>query len=132
MSAAVPVALREAWPVRVVAALTVCYSVAITVKPSVLAKPCGLTRLDGSVPRDVAQLTRSIGTRDAALAAALAVSPAGYPMRALTAARVVSDAADAGWFTRMVPRSQRTKVIGAAGGWALVEAVVDAWANRSR
>ncbi|SHF80151.1 hypothetical protein SAMN05443575_0933 [Jatrophihabitans endophyticus] len=124
--------LRDAWPVRAVAALTTAYGVAITVAPKLLAKPCGLTRVDGSVPTDVAQLTRSIGTRDAALALALAVSPTGSPMQLLTAARVVSDAADAAYFARVVPASQRTKVAGVAAGWAALELAVAAYAARAR
>jgi len=114
---------RDGWPVRAVAVLTAAYSVAITIRPEILAKPCRLTNDDGTVPTAVAQLTRSIGTRDATLAAALAVAPPGYPMRVLTAARVLSDGADAAWFARMVPASQRAKVAGVAAGWAALELV---------
>lgn len=117
-------------PVRVVAALTTAYSVGISLKPAVLAKPCGLTDSIGAVPPEVAGLTRSIGTRDAAMAVALAVSPAGRPMRVLTAARVVSDGADALWFARIAPRSQRLKVSGVAAGWALLEAGALVWCER--
>ena len=112
---------RDGWPARAVAVATVAYSVAITVRPDVLAKPCRLTNPDGSVPPAVAELTRSIGTRDAAMAAALAVAPAGYPMNVLTAARVLSDGADAAWFARVVPPGQRAKVAGVAAGWAVLE-----------
>jgi hypothetical protein len=114
-------ALRDGWQVRVVAGLTTAYSVAITVSPKLLAKPCGLTAPGGSVPTDIASLTRSIGTRDASLALALLVAPTGRSMRVLTAARVVSDAADAAWFGRMVTRDRVAKIAGAAGGWAVLE-----------
>jgi len=64
---------RTGWPVRAVALLTTVYSVAIVVAPKVLAKPCGLLDAAGAVPPPVAELTRSTGVRDAALALSLAV-----------------------------------------------------------
>jgi hypothetical protein len=112
---------QDGWPARAVAVLTTAYSVAITIRPEILAKPCRLTNPDGSVPAEVAELTRSIGTRDAAMAAALVVAPAGYPMNVLTAARVLSDGADAAWFARVVPPGQRAKIAGVAAGWAALE-----------
>lgn len=123
---------REGWPVRVVAAMTTGYSVAICVSPRLLAKPCGLLGPDGDVPAGVAGLTRSIGTRDATLAVALMVAPAGPVMRLLTAARVLSDGLDAMWFGRFVPPGQRVKVAGAAAGWAALEAAAGALASGSR
>jgi hypothetical protein len=123
---------RDGWPVRLVAVLTTGYSVAITVSPRVLAKPCNLLNASGGVPRDVAELTRSIGVRDAAMAVALAAAPVGYPMSTLTAARVVSDGADAIWFARLAPPGQRGKIAGVAAGWAALELTVWALANRSR
>ena len=114
---------RDGWPVRAVAIATTAYSVAITIRPEILARPCRLTNDDGTVPAAVAELTRSIGTRDAALAAALAVAPPGYPMNVLTAARVLADGADAAWFGRVVPPGQRAKVAGVAAGWAALELV---------
>ena len=123
--------LRTAWPVRAVALATIGYSTAITIAPRLLAGPCRITAPDGSVPPTLAGLIRSIGMRDAALAAALAVSPAGRPMRTLTAARALSDAADSLWFGRMVPPGQRAKVAGAAAGWAGLELVAQWVADRS-
>jgi hypothetical protein len=117
--------LRASWPVRAVAVATVAYSTAITIAPRLLAGPCGLTSADGSVPPAVAELTRSIGVRDAALAAALALAPAGYPVQLLTAARVVADSADAVWLSRLVDdRTAKAKIAGVALGWALLEALV--------
>jgi hypothetical protein len=116
--------LRASWPARAVAVATIGYSTAMTIAPKVLAKPCGLTRPDGSVPEEVAGLVRSLGVRDVALAVALALAPAGYPLRLLTAARVISDGADAIWFSRLVrDKSMKRKVAGVAGGWALLEAL---------
>ena len=117
--------LRANWPARAVAVATIGYSTAMTIAPQVLAKPCGLTRPDGSVPPEVAGLIRSLGVRDVALAVALALAPAGYPLRLLTAARMVSDGADAIWFSRLVnDSSMKVKVAGVAAGWALLEALV--------
>src|ERR1700753_267487 len=88
---------QDGWPARAVAVATTAYSLAINIRPEILAQPCRLPTPDGSVPPEVAELTRSIGTRDAAMAAALVVSPAGYPMNVLTAARVLCAGAAAGW-----------------------------------
>lgn len=118
------------WPARAVAALTVSYSAALVIEPAVLAKPCGLTDAGGRVPPATAQLIRSIGLRDAALAAAWGLVPAGYPMTVLTAARVLSDGADAVWFGKIAPRRQRAKIVAAAAGWAALEAAVGALARR--
>ena len=114
--------LKAGWPARAVAVATVGYSVAITIAPQVLARPCGLTRADGSVPDDIAGLIRSIGVRDAVLAAALALAPAGYPLRLLTVARVVAAGADTVWFSGLVSdRATKLKIGGVAAGWAALE-----------
>lgn len=116
--------LRLSWPARAVAVATAGYSIAIAVSPRLLARPCGLARADGSVPPDVAALIRSVGVRDAALAAALALAPAGFPVRLLTAARVISDGSDAIWLGRVAPdRATTLKVACVAGGWAVLEAL---------
>ncbi len=118
--------LRASWPARVVAAATVAYSAAIIVKPALLARPCGLTGADGSVPPGIAAMTRSIGARDAAVSAALIVAPAGYPLRLLTAARVISDCADAVSLSGLVSdRAAKRKVAGIALGWALIEILAE-------
>ncbi|MGN6252248.1 MAG: hypothetical protein ACTHNS_10585 [Marmoricola sp.] len=122
---------RATWPVRIVAGLTTAYSTALVAAPRLLAKPAGLAGPGGSVPPGTAALIRSIGVRDAALAAALALAPAGRPMALLTGARVVSDAADAVWFAGVVPKSQRTKISGAALGWAALETLVELRARRA-
>ncbi|MGI8578110.1 MAG: hypothetical protein ACR2KG_09380 [Nocardioidaceae bacterium] len=119
-------------PVRVVAALTVAYSVAITVAPKVLAGPCQMLDAQGEVPPQIETLVRSTGVRDAALAAVLLVSHPGPASRTLIGARVVSDAADALWFGLLpIPADAKAKVAGAAAGWATIEALAW-WADRSR
>ncbi len=117
--------LKEAWAPRAVAVGTITYSLAMTVMPKLLAKPMGLTTAAGTVSGETASLIRSIGTRDVALAAALLAAPAGYPMRVLTIARMVSDAADALWLGQATKKkSTRRKISGVALGWAALEAAV--------
>lgn len=124
--------MRRLSPVRVVAALTMAYSVAITVAPKLLASPCQMLDARGQVPPDVKALVRSTGVRDAVLAAALFVSYPGPASAALSAARVVSDASDAVWFGLLpMPTGARIKVGGVAAGWATVEALAH-WLDRGR
>lgn len=105
------------------AAVTVAYSAALVVNPRVLARPTGLVDADGSVPSAVALLTRSIGVRDALLAALVMLAPGGAS-RTLSAARVIADAGDAVIFGALLPdRRAARKVAGVAAGWAVLEAV---------
>lgn len=118
--------------VRVVATLTMTYSVAIAIAPRLLAGPCRLLDADGQVPPGIAALIRSVGVRDAALAAALLLAPPGPAVATLTAARVVSDAADAVWFGSLpLTGSQRAKISGAAAGWAAIETLAELADQRS-
>jgi hypothetical protein len=123
---------RQVSAVRVVAALTMGYSVAITVAPRLLAGPARMTGPDGQVSPEVAALVRSVGVRDAALAAALLVTPAGAATSVLTAARAVSDGADAIWFGSWpAGKATRAKISGVAAGWAALETLAH-WADRRR
>lgn len=118
--------------VRMVAAATMTYSVAITVAPKLLAGPCRMLDATGEVPPDVKALVRSTGVRDAALAAALLVSRPGPAARPLSVARIASDAADALWFASLpVPSGTRAKIGGVAAGWAAVEALAQ-WLDERR
>jgi hypothetical protein len=125
-----PTNLTRGRSARIVAGLTVVYGVGTVIAPRLIAQPTGLTDSDGHVPPQVASLIRSVGLRDAALAAALGALPAGPPMSIVTVAKVVSDAADAVWLGRIVPSGQRGKIIAAALGWATLEAVVGWMAHR--
>jgi hypothetical protein len=118
-------------PLRLVALAPASYSSALVAAPRLLARPAGLTAPDGSVPPDVAALTRSVGTRDAALALALAFSRSDpRVLGMLTAARVASDTADAAWFAGIVSDpKQRAKVCGAALGWAALETAALLWSR---
>lgn len=51
---------------------------------------------------------------------------------ALSAARVVSDAADAVWFAKIAPRGKKFKIATVAAGWAALELAALVAANRSR
>jgi hypothetical protein len=124
--------LKGAWPVRGVAAATILYSVGIATSPKLFAKPCGLTDADGHVPADAAGLIRAIGTRDAALAGLLFVSPVGSYMHALTGMRVLCDATDALWFYGFVPQRQRPKLLAVSLGWAALQLGVNAGFNAAR
>ena len=53
-------------------------------------------------------------------------------MNVLTAARVLSDGADAAWFARVVPPGQRAKVAGVAAGWAALELLAAFAGHRSQ
>jgi len=126
------VLLDDPWTLpRLIGGLTTVYSVAITAAPVLLAKPARLTGPDGSVPPATAALIRSIGSRDAAMAAALLVAPAGRSSTLLSVARAVSDAGDALWFGRLLDsRRDVLKVAGAALGWSVLELAAAARAER--
>lgn len=124
--------MRHLSPVRWVAVLTLSYSVAITVAPKLLAGPCQMLDARGEVPPGIKTLVRSTGVRDAALAAALLMAHPGPATRTLTAARVVSDAADAVWFGSLpIPAAAKARIGGAAGAWAAIEALAY-WGERNR
>lgn len=117
-------------PARIVAGLTIVFSVGTVIAPTLIARPSRLTDSDGQVPPHIAALIRSVGLRDAALAATVGALPAGRPMSIATAAKVVSDATDAVWLGRIVPTGQRSKIIVGALGWAALEAIVGLLAHR--
>lgn len=121
--------LRQGWPVRVVALGTAAYGIAITTKPEILARQCGLMT-GGELPPAVAALTRSVGVPDLASGLALAAAAPGSAMSVLTAARVASDAADAIWLSRVAPPRLRAKVLAMTCGWAVVQTGVGVLANR--
>ena len=101
---------------RVMGAATMLYSAAVLVRPSLLAKPCGLTATD-DVPRSVAVLVRGIAARDLASGAAMVAAPPGAPLRAATAVRVASDLGDAVVFGTGLTRQRAPKVAAVAALW---------------
>lgn len=109
--------MPDAMP-RVLGAATAAYSVAIMVRPVLLAKPCGLTDADGTVPVGTALLIRAMGARDAAIGTAMLLAPDARSLRTATACRVTADLSDAALFgTALTGWSRRLKVAGAAVAW---------------
>jgi hypothetical protein len=117
---------------RATAAVTAGYGAILVIRPQTLADPTGLTTERG-VPDHVVALTRSIGMRDVVLSLLAVVAPPGRSLAAVTAARVVADATDAVWFARMLDRPvMRAKVVGAAAGWAALQAAAGVYVWRRR
>ncbi|MER5972691.1 hypothetical protein ABT112_23665 [Streptomyces sp. NPDC002055] len=104
---------------RVLGAATAAYSVAIMARPAWLARPCGLTDADGTVPAATALLIRAIGARDAAIGTAMLLATRTSALRTVTACRIAADLSDAVLFGTMLPdRSRRLKAAGLAAAWA--------------
>ncbi|MFB7999991.1 hypothetical protein ACFC4G_45375 [Streptomyces sp. NPDC056002] len=117
---------------RVLGAATAAYSAAIMVRPSWLAKPCGLARADGTVPAPTGLLIRSIGARDTALGMAMLLAPDLRALRAVTACRVVADLSDAALFgTALTGTARRAKAVGVAVTWGGLCAAAAARASRT-
>ena len=117
---------------RLLGAATAAYSLAILIRPALLARPCGLsTGPDGTVvAAPVALLIRAIGARDVAIGTAMSCAPRGSALRAVIAARVAADAADAVVFgTQLAEPDRRLKIARFAAGWALLCAVSARWAG---
>lgn len=103
---------------RALGAVTAAYSVAIMIRPVWLAKPCGLTQADGTVPASTALLIRAVGARDAALGTAMLLAPDTRSLRAATLCRAAADLSDAVLFgAALTGRARRWKVAGFAAAW---------------
>jgi hypothetical protein len=106
---------------RVLGAATAAYSAAIIIWPRLLAKPCGMTTVDGEVRPEIRSLIGAIGARDTAIGVAMMSAPAGPALKAALAARVISDASDMVVFGLQLPdRGTRGKVAAVAAGWAVL------------
>ncbi|PPK68909.1 hypothetical protein V5P93_001282 [Actinokineospora auranticolor] len=107
------------WIPRALGLATAAYGAAILARPALMARPTGLVTSSGEPARGVAVLTRSIGARDLATGLAMAVAPAGAPLRTAIAVRVVADVVDAvGFGTGLPDASARGKSAAVAGAWA--------------
>ncbi|WP_345961704.1 hypothetical protein ABDE16_04285 [Streptomyces sp. BRB040] len=109
--------------VRVLGAATAAYSVAITVRPAWLARPCGLTAEDGTVPASTATLIRAVGARDTAIGLVMCLGRGPRVLQTASACRVAADLSDAVLFGRALTGRQRTEVAGFAAGWGTLCAV---------
>lgn len=117
---------------RLLGAATALYSVAITLRPAVLARPCGLVHGpdEDEVAPAISTLIGGIGIRDAAIGAAMMLAPRGPALRAVIACRVIADAGDALVFGTQLPaRDRRPKVVAFALFWAGLCAMSSRWAR---
>lgn len=113
--------------VRLMGTATAAYGLSTVVRPAVLAKPCGLTEPDGSVPAPTALLVRAMGARDTAIGAAMLLAKTPSASRTATVCRIASDLSDAALFGALLPEAPaRKKAAIAAGGWGLLCALA-AW-----
>ncbi len=101
---------------RILGAITVLYSVAIIVRPKLLARPCELVDKAGEPLPGTSTLIAAMGARDLAIGAAMMAAPEGAPLRVAIAARVASDLGDAVAFGTTLPTSSARRQ---AGGVAL-------------
>jgi hypothetical protein len=86
--------MNRTWFPRLLGVATAAYSVAIIAKPDLFLKPTGLLG-ESATPNDEQKvLTRAIGGRDLATGVAMAVAPAGNPLRTAIAVRVGADVVD--------------------------------------
>jgi hypothetical protein len=114
---------------RVLGAVTASYSVAIMVRPLLLARPCGLAGNDDRVDAPVALMIRAIGARDTAIGAAMLLAPRGPALRTAVAARVLADTSDVVLFGAGLPRrDRRPRIAGFAAFWAALCAASARWA----
>jgi hypothetical protein len=119
-------------PPRVLGLITAAYSVAIGLRPVLLARPCGLAEGPDQrhVSPAVATLIGGIGARDAAIGTAMVLAPTGPALRLAIAARVASDLGDAVFFGSKLPDPGRRVRIGLfAAGWATLCALSARWAG---
>jgi hypothetical protein len=113
---------------RVMGALTLAYSVAVVVKPKVLAGPCGLVDEFGDVPPHVATSVRAISTRDAIISAAMLVVPGGPALRAVTTVRGLCDISDGVILGLPADPKTRKNIIAVGGAWGAVVLFSRRWA----
>ncbi len=106
------------WFPRVLGAATAAYSAAVIVKPEVLTRPTGLG--DSAATRI---LSTAVGARDLVSGLAVALAPAGAPMRLALMVRVAMDVGDAVLGAASPDKATRNKVIGIALGWAALNAL---------
>ncbi|HEX6346032.1 hypothetical protein [Umezawaea sp.] len=106
------------WFPRVLGAATAAYSAAVIARPEVLTTPTGL----GDTPATHA-LTAAVGARDLVSGLAVALAPAGAPLRLALLARVAMDVGDAVLALSAPDRATRNKVVAVALGWAAVNAL---------
>jgi hypothetical protein len=115
---------------RIMGAATLAYSVAVVVKPKVLAGPCQLVDEHGEVPPHVATAVRAVSTRDAIISALMLVLPAGPALRGVTTARGLCDISDAAMFGLPAKDpAARKKIVAVGTGWGALVLLSRRWAG---
>ncbi|MGP4003657.1 hypothetical protein [Streptomyces sp. 8N706] len=103
---------------RFIGAATAVYGVAVTARPSWLARPSGLVDDDGGTAEETRISLRPLGWRDAANGLAMALAPDGPALRAATVLRIASDLGDAVLLGATLPsRDKRIKAVAVSVGW---------------
>ena len=86
--------MDRTWFPRLLGVATAAYSIAIIAKPELFLRPPRLLEEAASPSDEQKVTTRAIGGRDLANGVAMAVAPAGNPLRTAVAVRVGSDIVD--------------------------------------
>ncbi|MGW6332676.1 hypothetical protein [Nocardia rhamnosiphila] len=114
---------------RFTGAATVCYGLAVAIRPAVLLRPCGW---DDDDPARRA-LARTTACRDIASGLGMTLAPTPATLRLATGCRVLSDLSDAGILAAALrDRPQRTKAVAVAVGWGLLCGAAGLTATRTR
>lgn len=106
------------WFPRLLGAATAGYGVAIIARPELFCRPTGL--VSGAEPPTAsdAVLTRAIGARDLVSGIAMALAPAGWPLRTAIGVRVGADIADVVVLGAGLPdQDSREKATMASAAW---------------
>jgi len=125
--------MDRTWFPRLLGVATAGYSVAIIVKPELFLEPIGLIEESGSPSDGQKVITRAIGGRDLATGVAMAVAPAGNPLRTAIAVRVGADVVDLVALGSGLPdQESREKATMVAAGWGALCALSLLAAGRTR
>lgn len=110
--------MNRTWFPRLLGVATAAYSVAIIVKPELFLKPTKLLGESGTPSAGQKVLTRAFGGRDLATGVAMAIAPAGNPLRTAVAVRTASDIVDLVALGSGLPDQEgREKATLVAAGW---------------
>lgn len=106
------------WIPRLLGAATAAYGAAVAAKPDVLLSPTKLSGGGRTPSAGTALLARAVGGRDLASGLAMALAPAGTPLKAAVAVRVCADIVDLVVLGSQLPdRDAREKATMVAAGW---------------
>lgn len=123
-------ASASTWFPRALGIATAAYSAAIIARPDLFTGPTKLTERGQTPPRGTAIGVRALGGRDLACGLAMALAPAGAPLRTAVGVRVGSDVVDLVLLGTSLPDAEaRTKAISVAAGWGALCALSLRWAG---